>query len=1391
MTDLLPILVHILHILRLSFYAIRASVAVTMAFLLWLLIMRPARATMHVYRGIRDVWKKHYAQKDHPHAILYRICTKEIQLVPLRPSRYRRSDALGMRLNEIDVAPYLSGPANDANIHRNRFNFVFRPFPSLTDIGALVPIDPLDERTRPSMHPDDYAEHVPRPKKNMLFTFLFEPGDVAYGVNSLMIDRMSIEANGFGAWTGSVLVVKTRGPLSDDPTTPWGGKALVENAVETDIPLVDNCILNHFFLLYMSPRKAMKFFDDEQEEWLKTKVDGFEQSMGKEIKRKLWYATLRKEWSDRWDLKPEQLHLKDEKRGSSRVTEPATRSRTRRSGARTRAEVRELHSLLAPTSRHQYKRTLSSRGDEGLAPPSAALSSSGTPNIALDDEMIDQLASDDEMIDQLASDDEMIDQLASDDDGNTLLTQTPCVRQYDIQDTSTSLLEIDMPGVSANDVSLLLDDGRLVVHGRTEFRGRVWSYQWEGHVDSSIPAEHFQCGMQYGRLGIAWLESSQPEDQLPNTSHHLLTGESKSPKCPTLRRLALGSKSRSYEMDSPTDLRQRPPRCYQVETFKAAVHVKPGVEPNERQSPKLDRQDSSKSEDQLPPLPANGPESSEHSPPPFDSFNADEKSPPLVNSELTPPAELPPLPDGLELDQPSPRPVDSSGPDDKPPPAELPLIPDGFEPDQPLPPPVDGSGSDDKSPTAELAPPPDGFKPDQPSHRPADSSGSDDKPPPPGKLPPLPDSFESDEESPSVVDSEFTPASDDSSTSQATLIPRGKCNIPSISASPERTPDDMKALEPNDALLLSPARLTAPALPAAVAPDIQQGCCPQGPDVLRVVESFEASSKAETLEHSTHSFLLQEELHGAKRIIANLAETSERCANSNVTSIITRQQAMEIDIATLKQETSSLHDRRTAIVLEDRLDEIAQLNQAQKQAAQQNEQMTRELEYLRRDYETEVQKAMHRVELLATENKAIRAQNSEIASIAVNQASKSNIGALQCEGARLQEERSWVGDKVSELISKCAAYEVENVHLHTQVSESISKYAAYEMEIGRIRTEVSDSSSKCAAYEVQNARLHTQVQSPEGVQAEVTQSETETYGDQSSDSSIQSPPSVNASHDEEAPSQEIHVVSGKQEYGSDDAAPQLLSTSSELPIFEAHGPPHDSDGAQNGDHTPLSSPPQTPAFKAFNFTLLTPSPHDRSLIGPLSPMSPLTSSPDGSPVRRNVRVKQLASTSTSSRRTQSGTRSISNNQNSGQLPKASMIMSPRRTRSSMRLTSNNRICNQLAPGGSLTSKRKATSNSSAAPKKRRRTGFAASGVQRRLATPEELLCDDFKNTFISDLMEEGDTEMPGSYPATPFASSHNQKAVNNPDCKGNLKTANSAGLAEGESKEMNKTNYNT
>lgn len=93
--------------------------------------------------------------------------------------------------------------------------------------------------------------------------------------------------------------------------------------------------------------------------------------------------------------------------------------------------------------------------------------------------------------------------------------------------------------------------------------------------------------------------------------------------------------------------------------------------------------------------------------------------------------------------------------------------------------------------------------------------------------------------------------------------------------------------------------------------------------------------------------------------------------------------------------------------------------------------------------------------------------------------------------------------------------------------------------------EIVSSEAKARAGGSNNTH---QVQSPEGVQAEVTQSETETYGDQSSDSSIQSPPGVDASHDEEAPSQEIHVVSGKQEYGSDDAAPQLLSTSSEVRV---------------------------------------------------------------------------------------------------------------------------------------------------------------------------------------------------------------------------------------------------
>ncbi|KAF9499284.1 hypothetical protein BDN71DRAFT_1586995 [Pleurotus eryngii] len=692
------------------------------------------------------------------------------------------------------------------------------------------------------------------------------------------------------------------------------------------------------------------------------------------------------------------------------------------------------------------------------------------------------------------------------------------------------------------------------------------------------------------------------------------------------------------------------------------VHAKPGVKPHEWQSgfPMLDRQDSFESEDQQPP-PSDGSEFNEHSLPPFDSPNAKEKSPPLVDSEFAPPpAELPPLPD-------------------------------------------------------------------QPSPCPAHSSGSDDKPPlSPAELPPLPNGSESNEQSPPVVDSEFTPAADDSLTLQA-MIPHGKCNIPSIPGSPKCNPDDVKALEepPNDIeaekfteagpvspgpnliqipidtythlldqmmhifshLHVSPP----PALPAAVAPAIQQGYFPQEPDVLRVVESFKASSKAlqgylqgakrtmanlaETLERSTHSFVsqaLQEELHGAKCIIANLAETLECCAKSNVASIITRQQAMEMDIATLKKETSSLHDRRMAITLEENRGgegsdlrqcletqfkvkensfalekqelelQVAQLNKAQKQAAQQNNQMTRELKYLRRDYEAEVQKleirsavthaeAIQCVELLITENKVLWAQNSEITSIAVNQASKfstyyiffkaDDCRLAACNLRERASRRNDLGLGKGEIHPKVVTKEAE---VQAGRSSDVPLCLPQAILHQGVQTDETPVVSVEAKAQAGGSKDTHRTQSSKGVQAEVVhfESEPEMHMDRSSDPSFQSPLSIDTSQDEGALTEEILIVSGEREDGCDDTAPQLPSTSLELPTVEAHGPSHDSDGAQNGTHTPLLSPPQTPAFRAFRFMPLTPPLHDRSLIGPLSPMSPLSSSPENSPVRRNVKPSE-------------------------------------------------------------------------------------------------------------------------------------------------------------------------
>ncbi|KAF9487934.1 hypothetical protein BDN71DRAFT_1594218 [Pleurotus eryngii] len=672
--------------------------------------------------------------------------------------------------------------------------------------------------------------------------------------------------------------------------------------------------------------------------------------------------------------------------------------------------------------------------------------------------------------------------------------------------------------------------------------------------------------------------------------------------------------------------------------------------------------------------------------------------------------------------------------------------------------------------------------------------------------------------SPPRVDSEFTPATDDSSTSQA-MIPHGKCNVPSIPGSPKRNPDDAKALEepPNDieaekfaeagpvspgpnliqipidtythlldqmTRIFSHLHVSLPPAPqAAVAPAIQQGYFHQEPDVLRVVESFKASSKAlqgdlqgakqtmanlaETLERSTHSLVsqaLQEELHGAKCIIANLAETSERCAKSNVASIITRQQAMEMDIATLKKETSSLHNRRTAITLEEnRGDEasdlrqcletqfkvkensfalekqelelqVAQLNEAQKQAARQNDQMTREVsELISKCAAYKVENAhLHTqpsfIIKFASENQHLRNELSQrigtintihgclavLASPGPAEYDTTLMPSVVVIGADPMAESKQCLQylkKIHHQIAEKACYAQEN-HRHLPSTMNVS------CESVAVQTEGILTLTREAGAQAGGSKDMHRTQLSKGVQAEVVhfESEPETHMDRSSDPSSQSPLSVDTSQDEGALTEEILVVSGKREDGRDDAAPQLPSTSSELPTVEAHGPPHDSDGAQNGTHTPSLSPPQTPAFRAFRFSPLTPPPHNRSLIGPLSPMSPLSSSPENSPVRRNV--KPSASTTTTLRRTQSK-RSTSNDQNSGQLSEASMIISPRRTRSSMRLTSNNRISNQLAPGRSLTSKRKAIPNSSA-PQKRRRTSFAASRFKRRWATPEEV-----------------------------------------------------------------------
>lgn len=104
------------------------------------------------------------------------------------------------------------------------------------------------------------------------------------------------------------------------------------------------------------------------------------------------------------------------------------------------------------------------------------------------------------------------------------------VRSY--ERNGLSFVEVELPGISAADITLSLQDDRLTLYALNNL-GRI-AYEWETYILPTIPVSliapkaycitqgaidsqtrNFQCGMKRCILGISWLNWGSGEDTSP------------------------------------------------------------------------------------------------------------------------------------------------------------------------------------------------------------------------------------------------------------------------------------------------------------------------------------------------------------------------------------------------------------------------------------------------------------------------------------------------------------------------------------------------------------------------------------------------------------------------------------------------------------------------------------------------------------------------------------------------------------------------------------------------------------------------------------------------------------------------------------------------------------
>ncbi|KAF4571673.1 hypothetical protein EYR36_009016 [Pleurotus pulmonarius] len=267
----------------------------------------------------------------------------------------------------------------------------------------------------------------------------------------------------------------------------------------------------------------------EQYHYIDSQVQGFEDTQGKKLARKLWYAEFYQRWEEKWTLDaihklkiPSYLRTQLQRRGTYRVTmpemaryKPKTRLRTHKNKAKSGKAKKTVSRAHKDKAKSGGKTKSVPRAGTGSDRPQTSRAVNGSHRhtrspLASTSRHQDSRSSVcapviQTMVQQAITQPENIDngsQALHVEDGNDrgpIFVQAPTV--YRTNSGSTLFLTVDMPGIHPSNVMLAFKGQQVSIHASNTSIARA--YEWQCNFDVPIVMGRLRCGMQCGRLRIA------------------------------------------------------------------------------------------------------------------------------------------------------------------------------------------------------------------------------------------------------------------------------------------------------------------------------------------------------------------------------------------------------------------------------------------------------------------------------------------------------------------------------------------------------------------------------------------------------------------------------------------------------------------------------------------------------------------------------------------------------------------------------------------------------------------------------------------------------------------------------------------------------------------------